>query len=162
MLSLKPSKPTTSTKSPSHGDITPHPPQRGNKPHHDRADHRRIHRMGQPPRQPPLAHDPRRIHHNSNQRLRMDHNRRKTTIRRHLFELFRTDLSRKNSDNQITRCIWAMARIEKDRQNQTLQLNDDFVTYTKAGDEEWGRAFKTLAGKSPLKAWQHETGCFLN
>ena len=66
----------------------------------------------------------------------------------------------KNSDNQITRCIWAMARIEKDRQNQnqTLQLNDDFVTYAKAGDEEWGGAFKTLAGKSPLKAWRHETG----
>ena len=64
----------------------------------------------------------------------------------------------KNSDNQITRCIWTMARIEKDRQNQTLQLNDDFLTYAKAGDEEWGEAFKTLAGKSPLKAWQHETG----
>ena len=63
----------------------------------------------------------------------------------------------KNSDNLVTRCIWAMARVEKGERNQAFRLNDDFVTYAEAGEKEWGGVFKTVAGKSPLRAWRHET-----
>ena len=87
----------------------------------------------------------------------MEHYRRETTIRRHLLVLLRIYLRGKNSDNLVTRCIWAMARVEKGERNQALRLNDDFVTYAEAGEKEWGGVFKTVAGKSPLRAWRHET-----